>query len=232
MIYAVILSGGRGKRMNSDIPKQYMDLCGKPVLYYAINEFNKSKVDNIIIVAGENDIESVKSDIVDRYGFNKVTKIVPGGKERYNSVHNALNAIEDAEYVLIHDGARPFFCVDQINNMIDCLKKGVSACIAAVPVKDTIKSVNGNFEVDKTIPREKLWQIQTPQAFDYNKIKCAYDEVLSGMTYKDITDDAMIWEMCYPQEKIRVFESSYNNIKITTKEDMTFGRAIIENKEK
>ena len=207
MVYGVILAGGSGKRMNSDIPKQYIDLGGKPVLYYSLYEFSESNVDKIIIVAGENDIDYVKTHIV---------------------VYNSLKAICETDYVLIHDGARPFIKKEIINAMIDDVKNN-KASIAAVPVKDTIKMTDGNNNIVSTIPRKNLWQIQTPQAFDYKMLFAAYEKVFMNNAQENITDDSMIWEYVYKNIPVKIFVSDYNNFKITTSEDMIYAKALIAN---
>ena len=134
---AIVLSAGSGSRMKSDIPKQYLPLIEKPVIYYSLMAFQNSPVDEIILVSGANDIEYCRKEIVERYGLSKVTKIVAGGKERYDSVYEGLCAT-DAEYVLIHDGARPVLTSDLIDRMIQGVEN-TGACIAAMPVKDTKK---------------------------------------------------------------------------------------------
>lgn len=226
MVYGVILAGGSGKRMNSDIPKQYIDLGGKPVLYYSLYEFSESNVDKIIIVAGENDIDYVKTHIVDKYGIKKVENVIAGGKERYNSVYNSLKAICETDYVLIHDGARPFIKREIINAMIDDVKNN-KASIAAVPVKDTIKMTDGNNNIVSTIPRKNLWRIQTPQAFDYKMLFAAYEKVFMNNAQENITDDSMIWEYVYKNIPVKIFVSDYNNFKITTSEDMIYAKALM-----
>lgn len=230
MIYAVVLAGGSGKRMNSDVKKQYINLCGKPVLYYALAAFERSNVDGIVVVAGKDDINFVRSDIIKKYNLSKITAVVEGGKERYNSVYNGLCAIDDTRIVLVHDGARPFVSTRLINEMIEVTKK-CGASIAAVRVKDTIKSSDENNCVAHTLPRENLWQVQTPQAFDYKKLKKAYELMFDMNLTEDITDDAMVWERFAGAAAVRIVEGSYSNIKITTPDDLVFGRAIITERE-
>lgn len=226
---AVILSGGKGKRMGTALSKQYLELEGHPVLYYALKTFEKSSVDNIVIVCGEGDEAYIRENITDKYNIKKISAIVTGGKERYNSVYNGLKAVEEknipTDIVLIHDGARAFITVETIEQLIKCCETE-KACVAAVKVKDTIKISDEEGYIKETMPRENLWQIQTPQTFEYSLIKKAYDYVLSGDT-SGITDDAMVLEK-YCDQKIKLVEASYNNIKITTPEDMLFGKAIID----
>ena len=231
MIYGIVLAAGTGKRMKSSVQKQYMDLCGKPVLYYALAAFENSKVDKIIVVTGKDEIEYVRENIIQKYKISKVQKVVAGGKERYNSVYNALYSIENASTVLIHDGARPFISSDKIDELIQSARE-YPAIIAGVPVKDTIKSTTVDGMVKETIPRENLWQVQTPQVFDYNKLKKAYEKILGSEYEKSITDDSMIWEKIYKNYPVKIIFGDYNNIKLTTPEDLIIGESIMNASEK
>lgn len=220
---AIILAGGRGSRMNSDIPKQYMNLDDKPVLYYSIKAFEQSAVDKIVLVAGAGDIDYCRREIVEKFGFKKVEAIVAGGTERYYSVLNGLRAVVPGEsgetYVFIHDGARP--CVTkQIIEKCGIEVELYKACVAAVPVKDTIKVADEDGYAKDTPPRNLLWQIQTPQCFEYNLVKNAYEAMASDEKRGVITDDAMVVEK-YTDIKVKLTEASYKNIKITTPEDLT-----------
>ena len=223
-ITAVVLAGGRGKRMESKISKQFLELGGNPILYYALNTFENSVVDEIILVAAEGEEEYCKKKIVEQYHLKKVTGIVTGGKERYHSVYNGLCAVKQTDIVMIHDGARPFITEDVIEKaareVIKC-----QACVVGVKVKDTIKVSQEGMIVD-TPDRRNLWQVQTPQCFEYEGIRKAYEKALEGQT-DNITDDAMVWEM-YSKIPVKLVEGSYFNIKITTKEDMIFGEAILK----
>lgn len=223
-ISAIILSAGKGTRMKSDICKQYIHVVGYPVLYYTLKAFEESNVENIIIVCGEEDIDYVKNDIVKQYHFNKIQNIVRGGRERYDSVINGLEQIENDNIVLIHDGARPLITPKDINNIVEMMKKH-RACVAAMPVKDTIKISDEQGYVKETPLRKYVWQIQTPQAFMAEDIKKAYDLM---RVYNDntITDDSMVIEK-YTDIKVKLVETSYNNIKITTPEDLIFMENII-----
>lgn len=223
-ISAIILSAGKGRRMNSDVSKQYIEVCGKPIIYYTLQSFENSNIDEIILVTSQNDIEYVKESIVEKYGITKVKKIVAGGKERYASVINGLAELDDGDKVLIHDGARPLIKTMQINKIIDSVKI-YSACIAAVPVKDTIKIVNTEGYVSSTPDRKYVWQIQTPQAFDVALIKEAYRKMREAGD-ESITDDAMVVER-YTDTEVKLIETDYENIKITTKEDLIFLRGML-----
>ena len=218
---AIILAAGKGKRMGTDIPKQYIEINGYPILYYTIRAFEESFIDEIILVTGKGEEDFCKEKIVDKYNFNKVKAIVPGGKERYDSVYMGLQQVENAEYVFIHDGARPFVTNEILERMQQSVEK-YNACVVGVPVKDTIKMVNKQNIITDTPDRSCVWAVQTPQVFKTELIKEAYNKIRSGQ-YKNITDDAMVLEqtMDYP---IQMVEGSYKNIKITTLEDLEIAR--------
>ena len=223
---AIVLAAGKGTRMQADIPKQYLELNGRPVLYYSLKAFEESFVDEIILVAGKNEAEYCKSRIVDRYGFHKVTHIVTGGAERFLSVYQGLLAAKDADYVYIHDGARPFLTDDILCRARQCVLE-YGACAAGMPVKDTIKVSDQEGFVASTPDRSHLWQIQTPQAFHYSWIRGAYDRLFSREEYQQgVTDDAMVLETM-TDHRVRLIEGSYGNIKVTTPEDMAVASALL-----
>ena len=226
---AIVLAAGRGKRMQSDVAKQYMLVKGKPVLYYSLKAFEDSVADEIILVTAESEITYCKEEIVERYGFHKVVKIVAGGKERYHSVYNGLKACEDAEVVLIHDGARPFVDNDIIVRNINMVKE-YGACVTGMPVKDTIKIADENGFVKETPRRDLIWMIQTPQTFRYELIKKSYDSFFEkeeeNCNRYSVTDDSMMAEI-FGGLKVKLVEGSYNNVKITTPEDMMLAETIL-----
>lgn len=216
-ITAIVLAAGTGKRMNSAVAKQYMMLAGKPVLYYSLKAFEESEVTDIVLVTGADEISYCRQEIVDKYKITKISAIVAGGKERYHSVYEGLKAAKGADYVLIHDGARPLLTQDIISHSIASVKQN-GACVVGMPVKDTIKVVGVDGFAKATPERSGLWQIQTPQSFSYSLIVDAYEKVIaSGDT--SITDDAMVLERVTGRQ-VRVIEGSYQNIKITTPEDL------------
>lgn len=223
---AVIVAGGKGKRMGSSIKKQYICLKGKEILAYTIEAFNRSNcIDEIIVVSAADEIEKVTEEIVNRYGFNKVKKVVAGGKERQDSVYNGLLAVsEEIDYVMIHDGARPFIKEETLNVALEeTIKK--EATIVAVPVKDTIKI--GNVEskmVESTPKRDLLWTVQTPQSFKKELLKAAYDYAIKEAL--EVTDDSMIVEAY--GHPVYIVEGDYTNIKITTPEDLIVGEAFLK----
>ena len=231
---AIILSAGSGSRMKSDIPKQYMELSGVPVIYYSIKAFEESPVDDIVIVCGASDIEYFRTSIVDKYGFKKIKAIVAGGKERYNSVYEGLKAAEGADYVLIHDGARPLVDADIIERSMQAVHKS-KACVVGMPVKDTIKVADENGFSAGTPDRKYLWQTQTPQSFSYKLLAEAYDrlynDMQSGKKVPSITDDAMIIEYA-SDTKVMLVEGAYTNIKVTTPEDMGVAEVLLKKSKK
>ena len=223
---AIILAAGNGKRMHSSIPKQYLLLDGKPILYYSLKAFEESSVDEIILVVGKNDIDYCRKTIVDKYHFKKVCNIIEGGEERYHSVYHALKAISFADYVLIHDGARPFITAETIETTIVQVAL-YNACVVGVPTKDTIKIVNEQGIVVETPKRDNVWVIQTPQAFSFDIIMKAYKMIMDIDGTVNITDDAMVVE-CTMQYPIKLVMGSYRNIKVTTPEDILIGEAFIK----
>lgn len=232
---AIVLSAGRGKRMNSTVPKQYLLLNGKPVLYYSLLAFENSMVDEIILVTGEEDIAYCQKEIVERYNIRKVKSIVAGGKERYHSVFCGLQELErresQAEYVMIHDGARPF--VD--NAMIERCAESVEiykACVAGMPVKDTIKIADEDLFAAQTPKRSDVWMVQTPQVFERDLIYQAYRNIMAreqSGNLISVTDDAMVVETVTAC-KVKMVMGSYENIKITTPEDLEIAQVFCERK--
>lgn len=228
---AIVLAGGRGKRMNSAVPKQFLMIKDKPVLYYSLKAFEDSFIDSVILVTSEGDREYCRKEIVDKYGFTKVIKIVAGGKERYHSVLNGIKAASDCDYLFIHDGARPFVTQEMLARLLESVTEG-KACVAGMPVKDTIKIADEEGYIDTTPKRDLVWMIQTPQVFDFELIKKAYlilekDEYSLLKKGISITDDAMVVEMLLG-EKVKLVEGSYQNIKITTPEDLAIAEGFLD----
>lgn len=223
---AIVLAAGKGSRMQSAVPKQYLELCGKPVLYYSLAAFEESFVDEIILVTGKDDISYCKEQIVERYGFQKVTKIIDGGAERYLSVYQGLLAAEEADYVYIHDGARPFVDAAILSDAKACVEQ-YQACVAGMPVKDTIKIVDAEDFAKETPERKYVWQVQTPQVFSYALVREAYDMLMKDQDAYSVTDDAMVVEtmLNYP---VKLFQASYKNIKITTPEDLQIAELFVQ----
>lgn len=221
---AIIMAAGKGKRMGTNISKQFLPVCGKEILAWTVEKFENSPVvDEIILMAGAEGLEEVQ-ELCDRYGWRKVSHIAIGGKERQDSVSNGLKLLSSqTEIVLIHDGVRPFLTEEMIENSIEgALHYG--ACIIGVPAKDTIKVCSPEGIAIQTPNRSTLWQIQTPQTFRKELICSAYQKAkCEGFLG---TDDASVAE--YAGEKVMVREGAYSNIKITTKEDLLIAEAFLK----
>ena len=223
---AIVLAAGQGKRMHSKVQKQFLEIQGYPVLYYSLRCFQESPlIQDIILVTGEESISYCKEEIVQKYGFTKVSAVIPGGKERYDSVYAGLCECKDCEYVLIHDGARPFVTEEILKRGLQKVKE-TGACVIGMPSKDTVKLSDEEGYVKETPNRKCVWTIQTPQIFSYSLIREAHDSIRQKDMSK-ITDDAMVVEQ-ETGAKVALAEGSYQNIKITTPEDMTTAEAILE----
>lgn len=216
---AVILSGGRGKRMGSSLSKQFILINEKPMLYYTIKKFRENKlIDEIILVLPKDEIEYCKKEVLEKYNIF-VDKIVEGGRERQDSVFNGLNAIDNGDIVLIHDGARPFVTDKIIEDGIKGAKKFKAAAPGVMP-KDTIKIKNKDNLSKETLNREELVAVQTPQVFDYNLILECHKKIKENNI--KVTDDTMVVETF--GNKVFLYEGSYTNIKITTPEDLILAK--------
>ncbi len=225
---AIVLAAGSGKRMNSKVHKQYLIIQDRPVLYYSLKAFEDSAVDEIVLVVGKGEEKFCRKEIVDKYEISKVKAIVEGGKERYHSVFEGLKQTSDADYVLIHDGARPFVNQDIIRRCMQEVQK-YQACVVGMPVKDTIKIADEEGYAKQTPDRKNVWMIQTPQTFSYALIYEAYEEMLKTEDTA-ITDDAMVLERI-KGKKSKLIEGSYRNIKITTPEDLLIANVYLQHPE-
>lgn len=221
---AIILAGGRGRRMGSDISKQYILINNKPILYYTLKKFiNNDSIDEVILVLPEDEIEYCKREILKKYNL-EVNKIVCGGKERQDSVLNGLRSLENCDIVLIHDGARPFVSDRIITEGINFAKEFKAVAPGVMP-KDTIKIKDDYGISEQTLNREKLVAVQTPQIFDYNLILSCHEKVkLQNM---GVTDDTMVVEAF--GNKVFLYDGEYTNIKITTPEDLVLGEYLSKN---
>lgn len=225
---AVVLAAGSGRRMGTKVHKQYLLLDGKPVLYYSLKIFQESElIERIILVSGRGEEDWCRKNIVEKYALTKVTDVVAGGKERYDSVWNGLQRAGREGYVYIHDGARPFVDKEMIRRAYECVIRE-KACVAGMPVKDTIKVVDEEEFVTDTPDRSSLWMVQTPQVFESELITDAYSMFKSSPS-ETVTDDAMVVErmMGLP---VKMFRGSYENIKITTPEDMDIAETFLKKK--
>lgn len=190
---AIVLAAGSGKRMNSQVHKQYLIIQDRPVLYYSLKAFEDSAVDEIVLVVGKGEEEFCRKEIVDKYGISKVKAIV--GRVAKNAIILCLKRLKqtsDADYVLIHDGARPFVNQEIIRRCMLEVPE-YQACVVGMPVKDTIKIADEGGYAKQTPDRKNVWMIQTPQTFSYALIYEAYEEMLKTEDTA-ITDDAMVLE--------------------------------------
>ena len=254
----IILSGGKGTRFGGAIPKQYLEICEKPVLAYTLEAFQKSRVDQIVIVAAE-EYQDLCRKIADHFHCSKVSAVITGGRERYDSVWNGLKYLQqlprqekqgvseeeprngfadsgrchrdDEELVLIHDGARPFIQPEIIDQVIDAVISH-GAAIAATPCTDTIKLVDEDQCIVSTTERKCTWAAQTPQGFRLSEISEAYEKVFGGTNCSGnvpmqpfITDDAMVYQMAFPDRKVRTVDAGSGNFKITTVQDLQRGES-------
>ena len=242
----IVLAAGQGKRMRSDISKQYLLMNGKPILAYALKAFEESFIGEVVLVVEEGYEDYCRRELIEKYHFHKIKQIIPGGKERCHSVFCGLQCIENADYVYIHDGARPFLSQEILERGREAVMQ-YEACVIGMPVKDTIKIADASGIVESTPERSRVWQVQTPQIFSYPLIKKAYEKLMGQPDIKEVllplveerpffearaiprfekygqvTDDAMVVEMMLGQ-KVYLVEGSYENIKITTQEDLAYG---------
>lgn len=224
----IVLAAGSGSRMKKNINKQYILINERPVLYYTLTAFsNCSFIDEIIVVAAKDEIEYCKNEVVKKYNIKKVSKVIEGGEERQNSVLNGLKCIDNCDIVSIHDGARPFVSQNIIEQGIQFAKK-YGACACGVKPKDTIKiKDNYNFSKD-TLNRDNLLCIQTPQTFKYDIIFNCHKKIEKNKI--KVTDDTMVVEKY--GHKVYLYDGDYENIKITTPEDLILAKGILDkNKE-
>ena len=235
---AIVLAAGAGRRMQSAVAKQYMLLKGKPVIWYALQAFDESAaIDGVILVVGEGEIPYCQQEIVEKFGFQKVKAVIEGGAQRYLSVWEGLQYIQkqmpEAEggYVFIHDGARPFVNDQIIRNTYEAARE-YGACVAGMPVKDTIKIADEEGFAAQTPNRKIVWAVQTPQVFQEELIYTAYKALIDNLEELkskgvEITDDAMVVETM-TDRKVKLVEASYQNIKITTPEDMKTAEGFLD----
>ena len=221
---AVIVAAGKGRRMGTEVSKQFLPLCGKEILAHSVEKFEKAeKIRDIVLVTGEDSLQDVR-EMAQEYGWKKIVAVVAGGKERQDSVWNGLQAVsDDTDIVLIHDGVRPFVTENILNHSIETAVE-MGSCVAGVPAKDTIKVCNGENVAVATPDRSTLWQIQTPQTFQKDLIMQAYQKAKAEGFVG--TDDASLAE--YSGCPVKVIMGSYRNIKITTKEDLLIGEAFLK----
>lgn len=222
---AVIVSAGKGHRLPGEKKKQFLSLAGMPILCHTLDRFEVCpSIDLIHLVVGQEDMTYTLQEIVEARGYRKVSQIVPGGKVRQESVKNGIDALPDGvDIVAIHDGVRPFVTQEMIEESILGARQ-FKAVVLAVPVKETIKMAGPDRTVLKTLDRESLWQIQTPQTFHLDLIRQALHKATEDGFIG--TDDASLVERI--GVRVHILPGSYTNIKITTPEDLILGHLILK----
>ena len=224
-VFAIIPAAGSGTRIGGDIKKQFLPLKGKPIIVHTLQQFEHCPdIDEVALALPESAMSEMEI-IVERYRLHKVSKMVLGGVKRQDSVHNVLNklALKESDIVLVHDGVRPFIETKRISHLLKVCKE-YDAAILAVQPKDTIRRSTGGGFFDQTLDRTALWLIQTPQAFRAKLLVKAFEIAKKDKFYS--TDEAALVERL--GVKIRIVEGSYDNIKITTPEDLELGLLIFE----
>ena len=227
-VKAVVLSAGKGSRMGQDVPKQYLEVNGKPVIVYSLEAFQAFEpVEEVILVTGAGEEAWCRENIVLRYGIPKVTQIVAGGKERYDSVFAGLlsSGCRDTDYVMIHDGARPMIDGPLLERCLAAARVN-GAAVSAMPVKDTIRVCDSSRHSVSVPDRRQLWLMQTPQTFLFGPLMAAYREMYRRGETDGITDDAMVLERFGGVSAVMA-DGSYRNIKITTPEDLVWMKAML-----
>jgi 2-C-methyl-D-erythritol 4-phosphate cytidylyltransferase len=221
---ALVPAAGRGLRMGGSVPKQFLALGGQPLILHSLRVFQASSViEEVILAVPLNEMDYCLKEIVAKHRFTKVTKVVPGGHERQDSVRHALEAVhDDVDVVLVHDAVRPFLTEHMVDEVVKAARaKG--AAIIALPMKDTVKQVGADHVIERTVDRQSLWLAQTPQAFRRDWLLAAHRKAhAEGIR---ATDDAYLIE--WAGHPVSVVEGSGENIKVTRPEDMVIGEAIL-----
>ncbi len=222
-VQAIIPTAGMGQRLKADLPKPFVEVCGKPLCVHALEIFQRSPVVDSVILVGQAEYLSRFGEMVKKYSLNKVKKIVAGGETRCASVFHGLKALDrDTSVIVVHDGARPLVTDHIIREAVELLKDWESV-VVAVPVKSTVKRADTkNLIVKETIDRADLWDVQTPQVFKRDVLLKAHAENKDPAP----TDDAMMVERL--GIKVKILPGDYRNIKVTTQEDLTVAEAFLK----
>lgn len=222
-VTCIVPAAGKGKRLKSGRDKVFVNLGGEPLLSRTLKALHGCPfIDSIIVVVSANKIKSCER-LARKYGLKKVKNIIRGGRRRFDSVREGLKEAKDTDFVLIHDGARPFIEQDLVAKVFGAAKK-YGAALCATPSKQTLKSVTGELFVDGTPERKYIWEAQTPQAFRRDLIVKAYRKARKNSA----TDDAMLVERL--GHRVKIVQGSPRNIKITTPEDLKLAEALIRNR--
>jgi 2-C-methyl-D-erythritol 4-phosphate cytidylyltransferase len=224
-VFAIIPAAGSGTRIGGEIKKQFLPLKGKPIIVHTLQQFEHcSDIDEVAMAIPESAMSDMEA-IVARYRLHKVNKMMMGGKKRQDSVNNVLNhlTLKDSDIVLVHDGVRPFIETKRIAHLLKVCKEYDTAVLAVQP-KDTIRRSTGGGFFDQTLDRTALWLVQTPQAFRAKLLVKAFEKAREDKFYS--TDEAGLVERL--GIKVRIVEGNYDNIKITTHEDLELGALILD----
>lgn len=226
VVKAIVLAGGYSKRMGLKIPKQLVKIGNKPILAHTLDVFQRCKrVDSIILVAHKRIIRQCRN-LIKRYGYKKVEQLCPGGATRQESVFNALRKIKDCDYVIIHDGVRPFVSQKTILGVIRAVRR-FGAVTCAVKATDTIVEAKKS-SITSVFCRNKLWHIQTPQAFKFNLILAAHKKASASAKILNTSDDAQL--ILKFSNKVKIIKGSYQNLKITTPFDLDLAKTLLQSR--
>jgi len=218
---AIIPAAGRGKRIGALVPKQFLEIQGKPLLHHTLTVFASCKlIDYVVLVMPRTDVDEMGEDWLNKYEI--VREVVVGGEQRQDSVYNGFNSLEEGtDIVVVHDGVRPFTTPQMITATVEAAQQH-GAAITAIPVSDTVKQAADGF-VKQTVSRDGLWRVQTPQAFQYGLLQQAFKKAKKDSYYG--TDEGSLVE--YLGERVKIVPGSELNIKITRKEDLVLGESLL-----
>ena len=218
---AIIPAAGRGKRIGASVPKQFLEIQGKPLLHHTLTVFASCKlIDYVVLVMPQADVDEMGEDWLNKYDI--VREVVVGGEQRQDSVYNGFNSLEEGtDIVVVHDGVRPFTTPQMITATVEAAQQH-GAAITAIPVSDTVKQAADGF-VKQTVSRDGLWRVQTPQAFQYGLLQQAFKKAKKDSYYG--TDEGSLVE--YLGERVKIVPGSELNIKITRKEDLVLGESLL-----
>ncbi len=218
---AIIPAAGRGKRIGASIPKQFLEIQGRPLLHHTLTVFASCKlIDYVVLVMPRADVDEVGKDWINKYKI--VQEVVVGGEQRQDSVYNGFNSLEKGtDIVVVHDGVRPFTTPQMITATVEAAQQ-YGAAITAIPVSDTVKQAADGF-VKQTVSRDGLWRVQTPQAFQRGLLQQAFKKAKKDSYYG--TDEGSLVE--YLGERVKIVPGSELNIKITRKEDLVLGESLL-----
>ena len=218
---AIIPAAGRGKRIGASVPKQFLEIQGRPLLHHTLTVFASCKlIDYVVLVMPRADVDEMGEDWLNKYEI--VRKVVVGGEQRQDSVYNGFSSLEEGtDIVVVHDGVRPFTTPQMIIATVEAAQQH-GAAITAIPVSDTVKQAVDGF-VKQTVSRDGLWRVQTPQAFQYRLLQQAFKKAKKDSYYG--TDEGSLVE--YLGERVKIVPGSELNIKITRKEDLVLGESLL-----